>query len=148
MAVTVQKLIILGTLGALAAGGWEFIAKESGRAAGQQAPNQHQLSQELFSPAAAQWTTLSIEPVTKQVFRYEHVTEGKIAIDEDHSTLVTSLYSGRILRLVAKAGDDPAGASQTARWVGIFLAFGLAFKGGDQRLDGLGFCFAEHQFGR
>jgi membrane fusion protein, heavy metal efflux system len=109
MAVTVQKLIILGTLGALAAGGWEFIAKESGRAAGQvEVPNQHQLSQDLFSPAAAQWTTLGIEPVTKQVFRYEHVTEGKIAIDEDHSTLVTSLYSGRILRLVAKAGDTVA----------------------------------------
>jgi cobalt-zinc-cadmium efflux system membrane fusion protein len=102
-----QKLVILATLGAVAAGGWEFIARESGRAAGQQVEVQyrHRSSEELFSPAAAQWTTLGIEPVSKRVFRYEHATEGKIAVDEDHSTLVFSPYSGRLIRLLAKPGD-------------------------------------------
>ena len=103
----VQKLMILATLGAAAAGGWEFVAKESGRAAGQQVEvsYRHRSSEEQFSPAAAQWKTLGIEPVSKWVFRYEHVTEGRIAVDEDHSTLVFSPYSGRAIRLLAKPGD-------------------------------------------
>jgi len=103
----VQKLMILATLGAVAAGGWELIAKETGRAAGQQVEvsYRHRSSEEQFSPAAAQWKTLGIEPVSKWVFRYEHVTEGRIAVDEDHSTLVFSPYSGRAIRLLAKPGD-------------------------------------------
>jgi cobalt-zinc-cadmium efflux system membrane fusion protein len=107
MAGKLQKLMILAALGSVAAGGWEFIARESGRAAGQQVEVQyrHRSSDELFSPAAAQWTTLGIEPVSKRVFRYEHVTEGKIAVDEDRSTLVFSPYSGRLIRLLAKPGD-------------------------------------------
>ena len=107
MAGTVQKLMILATVGAMTAGGWVFIAKESGRANGQQAdvPNHRRSSEDLFSPAAAQWTTLGIEPVSKRVFRYEHVTEGKIAVDEDRATLVFSPYSGRVIRLLARAGD-------------------------------------------
>jgi cobalt-zinc-cadmium efflux system membrane fusion protein len=102
-----QKLMILATIGTMAAGGWVFIAKESGRAADQQVevPYRHRSSEDLFSPAAAQWTTLGIEPVSKRVFRYEQVTEGKIAVDEDRATLVFSPYSGRVIRLLARAGD-------------------------------------------
>ncbi len=33
------------------------------------------------------------------------MTEGKIAIDEDHSTLVFSPYSGRVIKLLARPGD-------------------------------------------
>ena len=58
-----------------------------------------------FAPTAAQWATLTVEPVTSQVFRSEHVTEGKIAVDEDHATPVFSPYSGRVTRLLAKPGD-------------------------------------------
>jgi cobalt-zinc-cadmium efflux system membrane fusion protein len=109
-ACKVQQLMILVTMSVGAVGAWALLAKEYGHAVGQQSEMSGHvgLSDGLFSPAAAQWATLGIEPVTKQVFRYEHVTEGKIAIDEDRSTLVTSLYSGRILRLVAKAGDTVA----------------------------------------
>ena len=59
MAGKVQKLMILAALAAVAAGGWEVFARESGRAAGQQVEVQyrHRSSDELFSPAAAQWTT-------------------------------------------------------------------------------------------
>jgi cobalt-zinc-cadmium efflux system membrane fusion protein len=105
----VQKLMILATLGAAAAGGWELIvAKEFGRAAGQQVevPYRHRSSEDLFALAGAQWTTLGIESVGQRVFRYEQVTEGKIAVDEDRATQVFSPYSGRLIRLLAKPGDD------------------------------------------
>jgi membrane fusion protein, heavy metal efflux system len=107
MVGTVQKLVIVATLGALVLAGWVFFAKESGRAADQQVdvPYRRQASPEQFAVAAAQWTTLGIEPVSKRVFRYEQVTEGKIAVDEDRSTQVFSPYSGRLIRLLAKPGD-------------------------------------------
>jgi cobalt-zinc-cadmium efflux system membrane fusion protein len=78
--------------------------KEPRRASGQQVEKQH-LSDGVFSPTAAQWATLTVEPVTRQVFRSEQVTEGKIAVDEDRSTPVFSPYSGRIIKLLAKPGD-------------------------------------------
>jgi cobalt-zinc-cadmium efflux system membrane fusion protein len=59
----------------------------------------------LFYPTPAQWATLSVEPVQQRVFRSEHVTEGKIAIDEDHSTPIFSPYAGRVTKLFVKPGD-------------------------------------------
>ena len=44
-------------------------------------------------------------PVSAVVFRSEHLTEGKIAVDEDRATLVFSPYSGRVIKLLAKPGD-------------------------------------------
>ena len=41
-------------------------------------------------------------------FRAEHVTEGKIAVDEDRSTPVFSPYAGRVIKLLAKPGDRSA----------------------------------------
>jgi cobalt-zinc-cadmium efflux system membrane fusion protein len=58
-----------------------------------------------FVATLAQWAALGIEPVTRQVFRSAHVTEGKIAIDEERSTLIFSPYSGRVTKLLAKPGD-------------------------------------------
>ncbi|MEW6454268.1 MAG: efflux RND transporter periplasmic adaptor subunit [Pseudomonadota bacterium] len=58
-----------------------------------------------FAPTEAQWATLTVEPVEKRVFRSEHVTEGKIAVDEDRSTPIFSPYAGRVMRLFAKPGD-------------------------------------------
>jgi cobalt-zinc-cadmium efflux system membrane fusion protein len=59
----------------------------------------------LYYPAEKQWGSLTIVPVSPRVFRSEHLTEGKIAIDEDRSTLVFSPYSGRVIKLLAKPGD-------------------------------------------
>jgi cobalt-zinc-cadmium efflux system membrane fusion protein len=59
----------------------------------------------MFAPTATQWATLTVEPVTRQVFRSEHVTEGKVAVDEDRSTPIFSPYSGRVITLLAKPGD-------------------------------------------
>lgn len=58
-----------------------------------------------FKPTDAQWATLTVEPVEKRVFRSEHMTEGKIAVDEDRSTPIFSPYSGRVTRLLVKPGE-------------------------------------------
>src|ERR1700761_4449100 len=59
-----------------------------------------------YTPTAAEWASLTIEPVTEHNFRAEHVTEGKIAVNEDRSTPVFSPYTGRVVRLLAKPGDS------------------------------------------
>jgi membrane fusion protein, heavy metal efflux system len=59
----------------------------------------------LFYPTAAQWASLTVEPVQQRVFRSEHVTEGKIAIDEDRSTPIFSPYAGRVSKLFVQPGD-------------------------------------------
>ncbi len=59
-----------------------------------------------YQPTEAQWKTLSVETVASQVFRAEHVTEGKIAVDEDRATPIFSPYAGRVTKLLVKPGDD------------------------------------------
>jgi cobalt-zinc-cadmium efflux system membrane fusion protein len=59
-----------------------------------------------YTPSPAEWASLTIQPVTERSFRAEHVTEGKIAIDEDRSTPVFSPYAGRVIRLLAKPGES------------------------------------------
>ena len=59
-----------------------------------------------FTPSPSEWATLTIEPVNEKAFRAEHVTEGKVAVDEDRSTPVFSPYAGRITKLLAKPGDN------------------------------------------
>ena len=59
-----------------------------------------------YIPTPAEWASLTIEPVTEQTFRAEHVTEGKIAVDEDRSTPVFSPYAGRVIKLLARPGDS------------------------------------------
>ena len=44
--------------------------------------------------------------MTEHAFRAEHVTEGKIAVDEDRSTPVFSPYAGRVTKLLARPGDQ------------------------------------------
>jgi cobalt-zinc-cadmium efflux system membrane fusion protein len=59
-----------------------------------------------YTPTAAEWASLTIEPVAEHEFRAEHITEGKIAVDEDRSTPVFSPYTGRVMRLMVKPGDQ------------------------------------------
>src|SRR5882762_7670330 len=49
-----------------------------------------------YTPTPAEWASLTIQPATERAFRAEHVTEGKIAVDEDRSTPVFSPYAGRV----------------------------------------------------
>src|SRR6202022_525452 len=59
-----------------------------------------------YIPTAAEWASLTIKPVTERAFRAEHVTEGKIAVDEDRSTPVFSTYAGRVIKLLARPGES------------------------------------------
>src|SRR5258707_1577912 len=58
-----------------------------------------------FTPSAAEWTSLAFEPAAEQVFRAEHVTEGKIAVNEESSTPIFSPYAGRVIKLLVKPSD-------------------------------------------
>ena len=62
--------------------------------------------QQRYKPSATEWASLTIQPVTERGFRAEHMTEGKIAIDEDRSTPVFSPYAGRVTRLLVRPGDN------------------------------------------
>jgi membrane fusion protein, heavy metal efflux system len=59
-----------------------------------------------YTPTPAEWASLTIQPVTERAFRAEHVTEGKIAVDEDRSTPVFSPYAGRVIKLLVRPGDS------------------------------------------
>jgi cobalt-zinc-cadmium efflux system membrane fusion protein len=68
--------------------------------------SQSRRESQRYVPTAAEWASLTVEPVTEQTFRAEHATEGKIAVDEDRSTPVFSPYAGRVMKLLAKPGDN------------------------------------------
>ncbi len=72
---------------------------------GEEAPQPHIVGN-LYYPTPKQWASIVLEPVAQQVFRAEHLTEGKIAVDEERATLVFSPYSGRVIKLMAKPGDQ------------------------------------------
>jgi len=59
-----------------------------------------------YTPTPAEWASLTIRPVTERAFRAEHITEGKVAVDEDRSTPVFSPYAGRVTKLLARPGDS------------------------------------------
>jgi cobalt-zinc-cadmium efflux system membrane fusion protein len=59
-----------------------------------------------FKPTDRQWATLKIQTVQDQVFQPAAETDGKIALDDDLVTPVFSPYSGRVTRLIARAGDS------------------------------------------
>jgi membrane fusion protein, heavy metal efflux system len=58
-----------------------------------------------YVPTASEWASLSVELVSERVFRAEHITEGKIAVDEDISTPIFSPYAGRVVKLLVKPSD-------------------------------------------
>jgi membrane fusion protein, heavy metal efflux system len=58
-----------------------------------------------FKATARQWATLKVQPVEERVFRDTTATDGRIALDDDLVTPVFSPYSGRITKLIARAGD-------------------------------------------
>ncbi len=94
---------------AAACGGLIFLALLAGfwpSASVIPAPRQAPGSGGRFVPTEAQWATLTIEPVSNVIFRPAHVTEAKIAVDEDRSTPIFSPYAGRVVQLNAKPGDE------------------------------------------
>src|ERR1700694_3132060 len=68
--------------------------------------SQSRKGSQRYTPTPAEWASLTIQPVTERAFRAEHVTEGKVAVDEDRSTPVFSPYAGRVTKLLARPGDS------------------------------------------
>jgi cobalt-zinc-cadmium efflux system membrane fusion protein len=58
-----------------------------------------------YVPSQAEWASMSVAPVSERVFRAEHVTEGKVAVNEDSSTPIFSPYAGRVTKLLVKPSD-------------------------------------------
>jgi cobalt-zinc-cadmium efflux system membrane fusion protein len=103
--IGVQALLILAVV--VAAGTVVWVAKShpTADAVETDISSQSKRPRGLFFPTAAQWATLTVEPAQQRVFRSEHVTEGKIAVDEDRSTPIFSPYAGRVTKLFVKPGD-------------------------------------------
>jgi membrane fusion protein, heavy metal efflux system len=59
----------------------------------------------FYRPSTAEWASLSVEPVSERGFRAEHLTEGKIAVNEESSTPIFSPYAGRVTKLLVKPSD-------------------------------------------
>jgi membrane fusion protein, heavy metal efflux system len=75
-----------------------------------------------FKTTNAQWADLKIEPVKQFDFPQAEDTDGKIANDDDLTTPVFSPYTGRVVKLFARAGDtvhqgDPLFAVQASEFV-------------------------------
>ena len=96
-----------GAGGACGGAGLYGFAKIGGAKAGHsEVSSQSRKGLQRYTPSPAEWASLTIQPVTERGFRAEHVTEGKIAIDEDRSTPVFSPYAGRVTKLLARPGDS------------------------------------------
>src|SRR3982074_1206652 len=103
-----RKRLAVGA-GLLAVMGAAIIAFMHMKAASQghsEVSSQSRKGLQRYTPTSAEWAALTIEPVTERPFRAEHVTEGKIAVDEDRSTPVFSPYAGRVTKLLARPGDS------------------------------------------
>src|ERR1043165_7961630 len=45
-----------------------------------------------YTPTPAEWASLVTEPATERTFRAEHITEGKIAVDEDRNLALGDVF--------------------------------------------------------
>src|ERR1700730_13838242 len=97
VALAVAAMVGLGVLGAMRMLIPHAKSYETAAAAKSELPR--------YVPSAAEWASLTVEPVTERVFRAEHATEGKIAVNEDSSTPIFSPYAGRVTKLLVKPSD-------------------------------------------
>ncbi len=59
-----------------------------------------------FRLSDAEMRALRIEPMHRREFRAERVAEGRITLNEDRATPVFSPYNGRVVRALARMGDQ------------------------------------------
>ncbi|WKA30861.1 efflux RND transporter periplasmic adaptor subunit [Bradyrhizobium roseum] len=105
--VSRQRWTVAGALVVLVgAAVYGFVPFGSAKRGHSEVSSQSRKGLSRYTPSPAEWASLSIQPVAERGFRAEHVTEGKIAIDEDRSTPVFSPYAGRVTRLLARPGDS------------------------------------------
>ena len=99
------RLAVGAALLALAVAALYGLVHISGAQQHSEVSSQSRKGLQRYVPSPAEWASLTIQPVTERAFRAEHVTEGKIAVDEDRSTPVFSPYAGRVTKLLARPGD-------------------------------------------
>ncbi|QQO12915.1 efflux RND transporter periplasmic adaptor subunit [Bradyrhizobium diazoefficiens] len=105
--LTKQRVITSVVLLALAgAGAYGFLRAGAKEKSHSEISSQSRRNAQNFTPTPSEWATLTIQPVKARTFRAEYVTEGKVAVDEDHSTPVFSPYAGRVTKLLAKPGES------------------------------------------
>ncbi len=101
-----KRLLLGGCVAAiLVAGGFGYMRLATPSQGHSDVSSQSRRNPQRYTTSPAEWASLTIEPVTVRAFRAENVTEGKIAVDEDHSTPIFSPYAGRVTKLLAKPGD-------------------------------------------
>jgi cobalt-zinc-cadmium efflux system membrane fusion protein len=76
----------------------------------------------VFRPSETQWANLRTATAESTAFHTEHLTDGKIAFNDDKATPVYSPYSGRISQIFAKPGQvvkkgDPLFSIHAAEFV-------------------------------
>lgn len=59
----------------------------------------------VFQPSKEQRATFAISPVQTVMFRPESSAEGRIALNDDDNVPVASPYSGRVTKVLVRAGD-------------------------------------------
>jgi cobalt-zinc-cadmium efflux system membrane fusion protein len=103
-----RRWLTVGTVLAILAGGALYALMPTGGAkqGHSEVSSQSRKGMQRYTPTPAEWASLTIQPVTERAFRAEHVTEGKIAVDEDRATPVFSPYAGRVTKLLARPGDS------------------------------------------
>jgi cobalt-zinc-cadmium efflux system membrane fusion protein len=103
-----RKNLVVGVIVLAFAGAAWFGFSHLGGAskANSEVSSQSRKGSDRYTPTPAEWATLTVQPVVERVFRAEHVTEGKIAVDEDRSTPVFSPYAGRVMKLLVRPGDN------------------------------------------
>jgi membrane fusion protein, heavy metal efflux system len=99
----IATVVLLGLVGAAAYG---YAQLGDTRPKHSEVSSQSRKGLQRYTPTAAEWASLTIQPVSERAFRAEYVTEGKIAIDEDRSTPVFSPYTGRLTKLLVRPGDS------------------------------------------
>src|SRR5258705_10975652 len=100
LAVAAALLTLAGTAA------YGFLYMGGAKSGHSEVSSQSRKGLQRYTPTPAEWASLTIQPVTERAFRAEHVTEGKIAIDEDRSTPVFSPYAGRLTKLLVRPDDS------------------------------------------
>ncbi len=108
LSLLAQALVVLAVVAAVASA--VLILSGRGRDGADQQTSfdissQSRAARRPFELTATQWAALKFEAVSERVFRSQLVTDGKIAVDEDHATPIFSPYAGRVTKLMAKPGD-------------------------------------------
>jgi cobalt-zinc-cadmium efflux system membrane fusion protein len=101
-----QLAVAAALLTLVGAAAYGFVHISSAKQGHSEVSSQSRKGSQRYATTPAEWASLTIQPVSQMGFRAEHVTEGKIAIDEDRSTPVFSPYAGRVTKLLARPGDS------------------------------------------